>query len=88
MPCPDAPMEEFIHRQNLEHYRKQRAETTDEARRRLLEKLLAEEEVRENQMPPTGGQSHRRLPCVRLTDAPHGLHSKTSIWSCSPRQIV
>ncbi|MGP0094994.1 MAG: hypothetical protein ACLPKB_34330 [Xanthobacteraceae bacterium] len=48
-------MEEFIHRQNLEHYRKLLAETTDDARRRLLEKLLAEEEVRVNQKTPTGG---------------------------------
>jgi hypothetical protein len=37
-------MERFVHRQNLEHYRKLLAETTDEAQRPVLLKLIAEEE--------------------------------------------
>ena len=37
-------MDKFIHRHNLENYRKQLAETKDEAQRRVLMKLVAEEE--------------------------------------------
>ena len=40
-------MQEFIHRKNLENYRQLLAETKDEAQRRQLEKLLAEEMARE-----------------------------------------
>ena len=43
-------MDEFIHRQNLEHYRKLLVETEDEAQRQQVMKLLAEEEA--NQPPP------------------------------------
>ena len=38
-------MDEFIHRQNLEHYRKLLVETEDEAQRQQVMKLLAEEEA-------------------------------------------
>lgn len=37
-------MQSFIHRKNLELFRKKLAETTDEAERRALEELLAAEE--------------------------------------------
>lgn len=40
-------MQSFIHRKNLENYRKQLAVTTDEATRVQLKVLLAEEEARE-----------------------------------------
>ena len=40
-------MQSFIHRKNLENFRKQLAETPDDARRLLLEKLLSEEEANE-----------------------------------------
>ena len=40
-------MQNFIHRKNLEHYRKLLAETSDEADREQLLKLLAEEEAKE-----------------------------------------
>ena len=40
-------MEAFIHRENLALFRKRLAEPCDDARRRLLLKLLAEEEARE-----------------------------------------
>jgi hypothetical protein len=43
-------MQAFIHRKNLENYRKLLAETTDEAERRQLQKLLNEEAV--NEPPP------------------------------------
>ena len=39
-------MDKFIHRHNLENYRKQLAETKDEAQRRVL-KLVAEEEAKD-----------------------------------------
>jgi hypothetical protein len=44
-------MEKFIHRQNLEHYRKLLAETTDEVKRQTLRKLLAEEEAKDRVAP-------------------------------------
>ena len=40
-------MDSFIHRQNLEHYRKQLAATTDETQRQMILKLLADEEAKE-----------------------------------------
>ena len=40
-------MDKFIHRHNLENYRKQLAETKDEAQRRGLMKLVAEEEAKD-----------------------------------------
>jgi hypothetical protein len=48
-------LERFIHRQNIEHYRKLLAETKDEAQRRQLVKLLAEEEAREPAASQNGG---------------------------------
>ena len=39
-------MEEFIHQQNLEHYRKILAEKTHEPQRQTIMQLLAEEETR------------------------------------------
>jgi len=39
-------MQAFIHRQNILFFRKQLAEAPNEARRRLLLKLLAEEEAK------------------------------------------
>jgi hypothetical protein len=38
-------MDKFIHRHNLENFRKQLGETKDEAQRRVLMKLVAEEEA-------------------------------------------
>jgi len=51
----EAVLERFVHRQNLEHFRKQLAETTDEKQRERLLKLLAEEEAKE-QLPPREGR--------------------------------
>jgi hypothetical protein len=44
-------MRSFVHRKNLENYRKQLAETNDEVMRLRLEKLLAEEEASEPSAP-------------------------------------
>jgi hypothetical protein len=41
-------MERFIHRQNLICLRRQLAETKDEATRRQIVKLLAEEELKDD----------------------------------------
>jgi hypothetical protein len=46
-------MERFVHRQNIEHYRRLLAQTTDEAQRDLLLKLLAEEEAKDIPAPGT-----------------------------------
>jgi hypothetical protein len=43
-------MQDFVHRKNLEHYRKLLAATPDRAERELLLRLLAEEEAKES--PP------------------------------------
>lgn len=44
-------MQSFIHRKNLENYRKQLAETNDDATRVQLEKLLSEEEENAPSVP-------------------------------------
>ncbi|MDI1283594.1 MAG: hypothetical protein PSV46_04295 [Reyranella sp.] len=44
-------MQSFIRRKNLENYRRQIAETNDDARRVQLEKLLSEEEANEPAAP-------------------------------------
>jgi hypothetical protein len=41
----DLDLDRFIHRQNLEHYRKLLPEAKDDAQRQSLLKLLAEEET-------------------------------------------
>lgn len=43
-------MERFVHRANLERFRRLLTQTTDETRRRQLERLIAEEEAKED--PP------------------------------------
>ena len=40
-------MEQFVHQQNLDHFRKRLAETKDEAERQQILKLLAEEEAKD-----------------------------------------
>lgn len=40
-------MQSFIHRKNLENFRKLLAETTDEARRKKIQTLLREEEAKD-----------------------------------------
>ena len=40
-------MERFVHRQNIERFRRLLAETVDEAERRRILKLLAEEEAKD-----------------------------------------
>lgn len=47
-------MDSFIHRENLALYRKRLAETTDEATRNVILKLLAEEEAKDG--------THRNSP--------------------------
>jgi len=49
-------MEEFVHSENLELYRKMLAETTDEQKRQTLLKLLSDEEAKDAQ-PSKKGQS-------------------------------
>ena len=51
-------MQSFVHRKNLEHFRKLLAQTTDEAERRTVLKLLAEEKAKDKAptKAPNGGQ--------------------------------
>lgn len=44
-------MERFVHRANLEHFRRLLSQTSDEATRRQLEKLIAEEEAKDAPPP-------------------------------------
>ena len=44
-------MDRFVHRANLERFRRLLTQTTDETRRQQLERLIAEEEAKED--PPT-----------------------------------
>jgi len=44
-------MDKFLHRHNLENFRKQLAETKDDAQRETLLQLLAEEEAKESPAP-------------------------------------
>jgi hypothetical protein len=48
-------MERFIHRENLEHYRKLLTQSTDEGRREQILKLLAEEEAKDQRQPKKEG---------------------------------
>lgn len=41
-------MDKFLHRHNLENFRKQLAEAKDDAQRQTLLKLLAEEEAKDS----------------------------------------
>ncbi len=54
-------MQEFVRQQNLEHYRKLLTKAVDEAERRLLLKLLAEEEAKE---PRPSGAKDARQPLI------------------------
>jgi hypothetical protein len=47
-------MERFIHRQNLKLLKKQLEAPTDEAQRRMLLRLLAEEEAKNEQLGDEG----------------------------------
>ena len=46
-------MDEYIHQQNMVLFKKQIAEVNDEVKRKMLMKLLAEEEAKEP-LPKTG----------------------------------
>jgi hypothetical protein len=74
-------LREFVHRTNLQLYKKQLAEETDEARRKQLSKLLTEEESqvvlahKPKRIPPIrcdkcGGRAHliRRTPNASKRD--------------------
>jgi len=43
---PSVLVDKFVARANIDHFRKQLAEETDEAKRRVLLRLLAEEEAK------------------------------------------
>ena len=47
----EARMERFVHRQNLDHLRKQLAQATDPSQRHQIVTLLAEEEAKEPPLP-------------------------------------
>jgi hypothetical protein len=44
-------MDRFVHRRNLERFRKQIEETNDEDQRKTLLKLLADEEAKDRPLP-------------------------------------
>jgi hypothetical protein len=50
----EARVDKFLHRHNLENFRKHLAETKDDAQRQTLSKLLAEEEAKDRPVPKDG----------------------------------
>jgi hypothetical protein len=50
-PYDEAPMEHFVHRENLQRLRRLLTETADKSRRQQILKLLAEEEAKDY-LPP------------------------------------
>ncbi|MBS0246198.1 MAG: hypothetical protein JSR61_06225 [Proteobacteria bacterium] len=44
-------MDQFIHRANLQHFRRLLEQTNDETRRRQLERFIAEEEAKDAPKP-------------------------------------
>ena len=49
-----APMERFIHNENIRRYRKLLESEQDEEKRNVIRKLLAEEEARDISSAPKG----------------------------------
>ena len=47
----EARVDKFLHRHNLENFRKQLAETKDDVQRQTLSNLLAEEEAKDRSVP-------------------------------------
>ena len=60
--------DEFVHRQNLEIFRKRLASATNEAERRMLRKLLVDEERKAPRQNGDGEPEDRRSP---TTGDPH-----------------
>jgi len=55
-------MKKFIHEENLKLFRKRLAETIDPEKRQMLLKLLAEEEAKNDPLPPGQTLSGEPLP--------------------------
>ena len=55
-------MERFIHNENIRRYRKLLEEETDEEKRNIIRKLLAEEEAREIPPNPTRNDDKSKRP--------------------------
>jgi hypothetical protein len=51
-------MERFIHRENLEHYRKLLAQTATDERRQQILKLLAEEQAKDQKQAKQSEAAH------------------------------
>ena len=47
-------MDDFVHRENIEHYKKLLLHRTDPAERAVIVKLLAEETAKEPSLKPKG----------------------------------
>jgi hypothetical protein len=58
-------MKKFIHEENLKLFRERLAETTDPEKRRVLLKLLAEEDA--SDVRPSPGQSSSGKPHAQLS---------------------
>jgi hypothetical protein len=56
-------MEEFIHQQNLERYRKMPSEKTHEPQRQTILQLLADEETRDDALSKLWSPSHGAREC-------------------------
>jgi hypothetical protein len=61
-------MDSFLRQQNLARFRKQLAETVEDSTRRVLMKLLAEEEAKERASRMVDSARARREPVRELVD--------------------
>ena len=65
-------MDSFLRQQNLALFRKQLAETVEDGTRRVLMKLLAEEEAKERASGNADVAGARREPARELVDSEMG----------------
>jgi len=61
-------MDSFLRQQNLARFRKQLAETVEDSTRRILMKLLAEEEAKDRASRMVDAAMARREPARELVD--------------------
>ena len=90
----EARMDKFLHRHNLENFRKQLAEAKDDAQRQTLLKLLAEEEAKREprpHRPPRERLIFRRAPARACCRCPQekappwaGLECSNSVGIVNP----
>ena len=78
-------MDRFIHLQNLSHFRKQLADTTDASQRQQILKLLAEEEAKDPPPEASMCPATSELQC-RAARCPAKPHDERLSWIAKLRR--